>query len=153
MSEGAQLKQIKKHLNALVRFSYEDFFKQNVEFILEDDRNGYDSDNFSNHAQDVFGISLQNVTTEKIGADFKLNYLPVTWLHQIFDSYGLRCKFTGTLDNKNAYEQIFVDNAKKFETELKLSIDNINKLSADQLNSLVSDLEKKMTFIYLEYAN
>ena len=51
------------------------------------------------------------------------------------------------------YAQTIVDNAKKFETELKLSIDNINKLSADQLNSLVSDLEKKMTFIYLEYAN
>ena len=144
MSESEHFKKIKKHLNALVRFSYADFFKQNNEFVLEDERNGYDSDNFFDDTQDIFGVSLKNVTTERIGADFNLNYLPVSWLNQLFDEYGLACKLMGTIENRNAYEQIFVDSAKKFDVELIVAIDNLDELNEDRLNSLVSDLEKKM---------
>ena len=143
--------QIKKALQALVYYSYKAFLKSNKGFEIEDERNGYESEQFTDDMQADCGIEFLRATTERYGADYTLHYGMVKWLAELFSSYKLPLAFTSDLQNSSGGDQAYINSLGYVSDVIEYDLIALSGLSEEDLLTICNKLEAQVSFIALKY--
>jgi hypothetical protein len=138
-------------LQKLMHFSYVAFLKSNDGFEIEDERNGYESEQFTQEIQVDCGIQFLRATTERYGGDYTLHYKMVEWLAELFSAYQLPLKFTSKLRNNNGGDQAYVNRLGEVNNEINYDLDALGKLSKSDLIKICEKLELQISFLVLKY--
>ena len=104
-----KIEQITNALQKLMFYSYKSFLKNNDGFEIEDERNGYESEQFTDEIQTDCGIEFLRASTERYGADYILHYGMVGWLAELFSAYKLPLAFTSDLQNRSGGDQAYIN--------------------------------------------
>ena len=138
-------------LQKLMHFSYVAFLKSNDGFEIEDERNGYESEQFTQEIQVDCGIQFWRATTERYGGDYTLHYEMVEWLAELFSAYQLPLIFTSKLPNSSGSDQLYINNSGGINNEIVYDLDALGKLSKSDLVKIGEKLELQISFLILKY--
>jgi len=146
-----KIEQITNALQKLMFYSYKSFLKNNDGFEIEDERNGYESEQFTNEIQTDCGIEFLRATTERYGADYTLHYGMVAWLAELFSAYKLPLAFTSDLQNRSGGDQAYIKSLGYVSDEIKYDLTALSGLSKDELLTICDKLEAQVSFLTLKY--
>lgn len=149
--ETANIEQVTIALQRLVYYSYKAFLKNNNGFEIEDERNGYESEQFTDEIQAECGIAFLRATTERYGADYKLHYVMVGWLAELFSVYKLPLAFTSDLQNRDGGDQAYINSLGYVSDAIKYDLTALSGLSKDDLLTICNKLEVQISFLILKY--
>ena len=145
------IEQVTNALQRLVYYSYKAFLKTNNGFEIEDERNGYESEQFTDDIQADCGIEFLRATTERYGADYTLHYGMVEWLAELFSAYKLPLSFTSDLRNSDGGDQEYINSLGYVSDEIKYDLNTLSDLSKDDLRTICTKLEAQVSFLTLKY--
>jgi len=145
------IEQITTALQKLMYFSYVAFLKTNQGFEIEDERNGYESEQFTEDIQEDCGIEFSRATTERYGADYTLHYSAVGWLADLLTNHDLPLIFTSHFPNQGGGDQENIIDARDTDCPIEYDIDKLVKLSDDELLAIHQKLHAQITFLKLKY--
>ncbi len=143
--------QITIALQALMMFSYKAHLKNNNGFEIEDERNGYESEQFAEVIQSDCGIKFLRATTSRYGADYELHYKMVSWLAEFFNSYNLPLTFTSSTVNNSGTDQIFITNVSAINNEVTYETARLEALDDRDLLKIIEKLNSQLTYLTLKY--
>jgi hypothetical protein len=146
-----KIEQITDALQKLIFYSYKSFLKNNDGFEIEDERNGYESEQFTDEIQTDCGIEFLRATTERYGADYTLHYGMVGWLADLFSAYKLPLAFTSDLQNRSGGDQAYINSLGYVSDEIKYDLTALSGLSKDDLLTICDKLEAQVSFLTLKY--
>ena len=147
----ANIEQVTNALQKLVYYSYKAFLKNNNGFEIEDERNGYESEQFTDDIQADCGIEFLRATTERYGADYTLHYGMVGWLAELFSVYKLPLAFTSDLQNRSGGDQAYINSLGYVGDAIKCDLTALNGLSKNDLLTICEKLEAQVSFVTLKY--
>lgn len=131
--------------------SYSVFLKNNDGFEIEDERNGYESEQFTEDIQRECGIQFWRATTERYGADYTLHYKMVEWLAELFSKHQLPLTFTSTLRNNCGSDQAYVKRLGEINNDVEYDLNALNKLNASDIEVISEKLDSQISFLTLKY--
>ena len=146
-----KIEQITNALQKLMFYSYKSFLKNNDGFEIEDERNGYESEQFTDEIQTDCGIEFLRASTERYGADYILHYGMVGWLAELFSAYKLPLAFTSDLQNRSGGDQAYINSLGDVSDEIKYDLTTLSGLSKDDLLTICDKLESHISFLTLKY--
>lgn len=149
--EMTNIEQITNTLQKLVYFSYKAFLKTNNGFEIEDERNGYESEQFADDIQVDCGIQFWKATTERYGADYTLHYEMADWLSQLFSTYKLPLTFTSELKNGNGGDQAYINSLAYVGEEIEYDLTALSSMGVDDLQAICNKLEAQLSYLTLKY--
>lgn len=138
-------------LQKLMHFSYVAFLKSNDGFEIEDERNGYESEQFTQEIQIDCGVQFLRATTERYGGDYTLHYKMVEWLAELFLAYQLPITFTSKLYNSSGGDQAYINSLGDIDDEVDYDLDALGKLSDIDLLKISEKLKNQISFLTLKY--
>ena len=145
------IEKITNELQKLVYYSYKAFLKNNNGFEIEDERNGYESEQFSGDIQADCGIEFLRATTERYGADYTLHYGMVEWLAELFSVYKLPLAFTSDLQNRSGGDQTYINSLGYVSDAIEYDLTALSELSKENLLTICNKLETQLSYLTLKY--
>ena len=146
-----KIEQITNALQKLMFYSYKAFLKNNDGFEIEDERNGYESEQFTDEIQTDCGIKFLRATTERYGADYTLHYGMVGWLAELFSAYKLPLAFTCELRNSDGGDQEYINSLGYVSDVIEYDLTALGGLSKNDLLTICNKLEAQVSFLTLKY--
>lgn len=143
--------QITQSLQKLMFFSYVAFLNTNDGFEIEDERNGYESEQFTEEIQADCGIQFWRATTERYGADYTLHYKIVAWLEELFNEYKLPLSFTSTMRNNSGGDQAYIKRLGEINNDVEYDLVALKKVSDLDLEKIIEKLNIQLSFVTLKY--
>lgn len=143
--------QISIALQALMMFSYKAHLKSSNGFEIEDERNGYESEQFAEVIQSDCGIQFLRATTSRYGADYELHYKMVSWLADFFNSYNLPLTFTSSTVNTSGTDQIYITRVSAIDNEVAYETAALEELEDTDLLQIIEKLNSQLTYLTLKY--
>lgn len=150
MSEE-KYRQITTSLQKLMCFSYVAFLNSNDGFEIEDERNGYESEQFTEDIQADCGVQFWRATTERYGADYTLHYKMVNWLAELFTEHKLPLSFTSNMRNSSGGDQAYIKRLSEVNNDVKYDLTVFKQLSNENLEKIVEKLNAQLSFVTLKY--
>jgi len=146
-----KIEQITNALQKLMFYSYKSFLKSNDGFEIEDERNGYESEQFTEVIQSECGIKFDKATTERYGADYILHYKMADWLAELFSAHELPIQFTSQLKNRSGGDQIYVNRLGDIDVEIDYDQKILGSIDEVILGNILNKLEAQLSFLALKY--
>ncbi len=145
------INQIAVALQSLVLFSYKAHFKSSTGFEFEDERNGYESEQFTEQIQAECGVQFWRATTERYGGDYTLHYKMSFWLKELFNKYDLPLTFTSFCENSNGTDQAYIKNVNVIDNIIYYDKARLEELKEDALLDIANKLASQLTFLSMKY--
>ncbi len=147
------INQIAVALQSLVLFSYKAHFKSSTGFEFEDERNGYESEQFTEQIQAECGVQFWRATTERYGGDYTLHYKMSFWLKELFIKYDLPLTFTSCCENKDGTDQAYITDTNVINNKIIYYEDRLKQLNEEDLLDITNKLASQLTFLSIKYKN
>lgn len=145
------IEQITNALQQLMYWSYVAFLKANKGFEIEDERNGYQSEQFTEDIRLNCGIEFLKATTIRYGSDYTLHYKMVWWLADLFANHKLPLMFTCEFPNQTGGDQDYIMEPSDIDYPIQYDINELEKLSEEDLLSILKVLQQQITLITIKY--
>jgi hypothetical protein len=145
------INQISIALQALMVFSYKAHLKSSNGFEIEDERNGYESEQFAEDIQSDCGIQFLRATTSRYGADYELHYKMVGWLAELINSHNLPLTFTSSAVNTNGTDQIYITSVNAINNEVAYETAILDELDDKDYLQIIEKLNSQLTYLTLKY--
>ena len=146
-----KIEQITNALQKLMFYSYKSFLKSNDGFEIEDERNGYESEQFTEVIQSECGIKFDKATTERYGADYILHYKMTDWLAELFSAHKLPMQFTSQLKNRSGGDQIYVIRLGDIDVDIDYDQKILGSIDEVSLGNILNKLEAQLSFLAIKY--